>query len=69
MITNGSHFTRDFHFEQLAPIYAVAAQEIEDYIRSVSYTHLDVYKRQAGNRTYRIHDPLERRIQSAANLF
>lgn len=34
MITNGSHFTRDFHFEQLAPIYAVAAQEIEDYIRS-----------------------------------
>jgi len=33
MITNGSRFTRDSHFEQLAPIYAVAAQEIEDYIR------------------------------------
>ena len=30
MITNGSRFTRDSHFEQLTPIYAVAAQEIED---------------------------------------
>ena len=34
MLTNGSRFTRDSHFEQLAPTYAVAAQEIEDYIRS-----------------------------------
>jgi hypothetical protein len=33
MITNGSRFTRDSHFEQLAPIYAVTAQEIEDYIK------------------------------------
>ena len=33
MLTNSSRFTRDSHFEQLAPIYAVAAHEIEDYIR------------------------------------
>lgn len=33
MLTNGSRFTRDSHFEQLAPIYAVTAQEIEDYIK------------------------------------
>ena len=33
MTINGSRFTRDSHVEQLAPIYAVAAQEIEDYIR------------------------------------
>ena len=33
MTINGSRFTRDSHFEQLAPIYAVAAHEIEDYIR------------------------------------
>jgi hypothetical protein len=32
MTINGSRFTRDSYFEQLAPIYAVAAQEIEDYI-------------------------------------
>lgn len=36
MTINGSRFTRDSHFEQLAPIYAVAAQEIEDYIRWVN---------------------------------
>ena len=34
MLTNGSRFTRDSHFEHLAPIYAVTAQEIEDYIKS-----------------------------------
>lgn len=34
MLTNGSRFTRDSQFEQLAPIYAVTAQEIEDYIKS-----------------------------------
>ena len=34
MLTNGSRFTRDYQFEQLAPIYAVTAQEIEDYIKS-----------------------------------
>lgn len=34
MLTNGSRFARDFHFEQLAPTYAVTAQEIEDYIKS-----------------------------------
>ena len=33
MLTNGSRFTRDSQFEQLAPIYAVTAQEIEDYIK------------------------------------
>ncbi len=33
ILTNGSRFTRDSHFEQLAPIYAVTAQEIEDYIK------------------------------------
>ena len=34
MLTNGSRFTRDAHFEQLEPTYAVTAQEIEDYIKS-----------------------------------
>lgn len=34
MLTNGSRFTRDSHFEQLAPIYTVTVQEIEDYIKS-----------------------------------
>lgn len=34
MLTNGSRFVRDSHFEQLAPTYAVTAQEIEDYIKS-----------------------------------
>ena len=33
-LTNGNRFTRDAHFEQLAPVYAVTAQEIEDYIKS-----------------------------------
>ena len=33
MLTNGSRFARDSHFEQLAPTYAVTAQEIEDYIK------------------------------------
>ena len=34
MLTNGSRFARDSHFEQLAPTYAVTAEEIEDYIKS-----------------------------------
>lgn len=34
MLTNGSRFTRDAHFEQLSPIYPVTVQEIEDYIKS-----------------------------------
>lgn len=34
MLTNGSRFARDSHFEQLAPTDAVTAQEIEDYIKS-----------------------------------
>lgn len=34
MLTNGSRFTRDAHFEQLEPVYAVTAQEIEEYIKS-----------------------------------
>lgn len=34
ILTNSTRFTRDAHFEQLAPIYSVTAQEIEDYIKS-----------------------------------
>lgn len=34
MLTNGSRFMRDAHFDQLEPTYAVTAQEIEDYIKS-----------------------------------
>lgn len=34
MLTNGSRFMRDAHFEQLEPTYAITAQEIEDYIKS-----------------------------------
>lgn len=34
MLTNGNRFTRDAHFEQLEPIYAVTAHEIETYIKS-----------------------------------
>lgn len=34
ILTNGSRFTRDAHFEQLEPIYVVTAQEIEEYIKS-----------------------------------
>lgn len=34
ILTNGSRFTRDAHFEQLAPTYTVTAQEIEMYIKS-----------------------------------
>ena len=33
MLTNGARFTRDAHFEQLAPVYHVTAQEIEAYIK------------------------------------
>ena len=36
--------------------------------QSLSNRHANP-ERLAGNRTYKIHDPLERRIQSAANLF
>jgi len=34
MLTNGSRFMRDAHFEQLEPTYDVTAQEIEGYIKS-----------------------------------
>lgn len=34
MLTNGTRFTRDAHFEQLAPRYQVTAQEIETYIKN-----------------------------------
>lgn len=34
ILTNGSRFMRDAHFEQLEPTYAITAQEIEDYIKS-----------------------------------
>ena len=34
LLTNGSRFTRDAHFEQLAPLYSVSAMEIEEYIKS-----------------------------------
>lgn len=34
MLTNGSRFTRDAHFEQLEPTYTVTAHDIEEYIKS-----------------------------------
>lgn len=34
ILTHGSRFTRDAHFEQLEPTYAVTAYEIEEYIKS-----------------------------------
>lgn len=34
MLTNGNRFTRDVYFEQLEPVYAITAQEIETYIKS-----------------------------------
>lgn len=34
ILTNGSRFTRDAHFEQLEPVYAITAREIEEYIKS-----------------------------------
>lgn len=34
MLTNGKRFTKDAHFEQLAPVYAITAEEIEAYIKS-----------------------------------
>ena len=34
MLTNGNRFTRDAHFEQLKPVYAVTAKEIEAYIKT-----------------------------------
>ena len=33
MLTNGTRFMRDAHFEQLMPTYQLTAIEIEDYIR------------------------------------
>ena len=33
MLTNGSRFMRDSHFEQLEPAYSVTSQEIEEYIK------------------------------------
>lgn len=39
MLTNGNRFTRDAHFEQLEPIYAVTTQEIEDFIKSCLLEH------------------------------
>ena len=34
MLTNGARFSRDAHFEQLAPVYQVTVRDIEDYIKS-----------------------------------
>lgn len=34
ILTNGSRFTRDAHFEQLEPVYAITVREIEEYIKS-----------------------------------
>ncbi|WP_075559461.1 nucleotidyl transferase AbiEii/AbiGii toxin family protein [Parabacteroides timonensis] len=34
MLTNGSRFTRDIHFEQMQPKYIITPQEIEDYIKA-----------------------------------
>ncbi len=33
MLTNGSRFMYDSHFEQLSPVYQVTAFDIEKYIR------------------------------------
>lgn len=33
MLTNGARFSRDAHFEQLAPMYQVTPKEIEVYIK------------------------------------
>lgn len=33
MLTNGSRFIYDAHFEQLSPVYQVTAFDIEKYIR------------------------------------
>ena len=33
MLTNGTRFMRDAHFEQLMPTYQLTATEIEAYIR------------------------------------
>lgn len=35
MLTNSNRFTRDAHFEQMQPKYAITAQEIEDYIKTI----------------------------------
>lgn len=35
MLTNGSRFNRDAHFEQLMPIYQLTALEIENYIKNI----------------------------------
>ena len=34
MLTNGARFLRDAHFEQLAPVYQVTVQDIEEYIKT-----------------------------------
>ena len=33
MLTNGTRFMRDAHFEQLSPVYEVTTEEIEMYIK------------------------------------
>lgn len=33
MLTNGSRFVRDAHFEQLSPLYQVTTEDIENYIK------------------------------------
>ena len=33
MLTNGSRFMRDAHFEQLSPVYQVTTEDIEKYIK------------------------------------
>ena len=35
MLTNGSRFNRDAHFEQLMPVYQLTALEIENYIENI----------------------------------
>ena len=35
MLTNGSRFNRDAHFEQLMPVYQLTALEIENYIKNI----------------------------------
>ena len=39
MLTNGTRFSRDAHFEQLSPVYEVTTEEIEMYIKACLTTN------------------------------
>ena len=50
-------------FKKLAVRVIIAAGEYEIYIRPVSYTHLDVYKRQEINRTNLPLEEVEKKLE------